>query len=155
MASFIARSLDYLVAADVLVAWDFGRASATQLQLTDTDAGEHDDFDRAAFTVEGDDGNAGWRIRYVDDAVQHGSGHSIDVEGDAVLEITLKGMSPPADAEEDLDVHLDGDRIVEIVDSGWYEGYHQIFVGTTDELRFGADRLFDDEQVVYLDVFDN
>ena len=156
MATMIARGLDYFVFEGYLIATSYAPATApSTLGITDVDTGEHDDYDRVTFTLEGDDALAGWNVRYVDGAVAHGSGHQVDVEGDAILEVTLTGMALPPDLEEDLwddeRIAVEGDGIVEIVNLSVYEGRQQIFIGTTGLNDFSVDRL-EDPQRVYIDV---
>jgi hypothetical protein len=156
MATFIARSLDFLVDEGYLIPVSFAEGTApASLGVTGVDTGVHDDVDRVTFTLEGDDRLAGWNVRYVDSAVAHGSGHSVDVDGDAILEVTLTGMALPPELDEDLwddgRIHVGGDGIVEIVDRSVYEGQQQIFIGTTGLHAFSVDRL-SDPQRVYIDV---
>jgi hypothetical protein len=151
MASFIARAMDYLVNAGVLVAMEFGQGTGTTHVLSDIDWGQRNGWERVTFTLEGDDGTAGWRIRYVDAAIQHGSGMELEVEGDAILQVILTGTAPP-DTGVDFDAYFGGDVIVEVVDGGWFEGRHLLFVGTTGLHDFGAAQL-DDPRGVFIDVF--
>ena len=156
MATMIARSLDYFVFEGFLEPVAFAPATApSTLGVTHVDTGVHDDADRVTFTLEGDDALAGWNVRYVDDAVAHGSGQPVEVEGDAILQVTLTGMALPPDLEEDLwddeRIAVDGNGIVEIVDLSVYEGQQQIFIGTTGINGFSVDRS-SDPQRIYIDV---
>lgn len=150
MASFIARAMDYLVNAGVLIAMEFGQGIATSYELADIDWGPRNGWERVTFTLENDEGTTGWRMRYVDAAIQDGSGIELDVEGDAIIEVILTGTAPP-DTDIDFDASFGGDVIVEVVDGGWYEGRHQLFVGTTGLHDFGAAQL-DDPRRVFMDV---
>jgi hypothetical protein len=156
MATMIARSLDYLVFEDHLqpIAFDRGTAGA-ELGITEVDVAAHDGFDRVTFTVEGADALAGWNVRYVDEAVAHGSGERVEVDGEAILQLNLTGMALPPDLDEDLwdgeRIAFAGDGIVEIVDRSVYEGQHLVFIGTTGLVDFSVDRL-DQPQRVYIDV---
>ncbi len=151
MASFIARAMDYLVNTGVLLPMEFGQGTATTYELTEIDWGRHEDFERVTFTLTNDEGTAGWRMRYVDAARQEGSGHELEVEGDAIIEVVLTGTAPP-DTTIDFDASFGGDAVVEVVDGGWFEGRHQLFLGTTGLHDFGAAQL-DAPRRVYLDVF--
>jgi hypothetical protein len=42
-------------------------------------------------------GMPGWNVRYVDSAVQDGSGDTLDVPGESVLEVSLSGVGYPFD----------------------------------------------------------
>ncbi len=156
MATMVARSLDYFVFEGLLEPVAFAPTTApSTLGITDVDTGVHEDFDRVTFTLEGDDALAGWNVRYVDEAVADGSGESVDVAGEAILEVTLTGMALPPDLEEDLwddeRIVADGEGIVEIVNFSVFEGEQQIFVGTTGINGFSVDRL-SDPQRVFVDV---
>lgn len=162
MATYIARSLDLLVEQHYLhpIAYRSGD-DAARLGLTDVEFGQHELHERITFTLEGDDRFAGWRVDYVDEAIAHGSGQEVEVEGDEILRVILTGMALPPDLDEDVQEHLwddsplvtEGALITEVVDVGVYEGQHLLFVGLSDRYAFGVDRL-DDPQRVYLDVFD-
>lgn len=156
MATMIARTLDYFVAGGHLqpVASDRG-TSGSSLEVTDITTSVHDDFDRVTFTVSGDEALAGWNVRYVDEAIAHGSGREVAVDGDAVLEVFLSGMALPEDPEDtptdDGRVAVGGEGIVEIVDNAVYERRHQFFVGTRGLVSFTVDRE-SDPQRIHLDV---
>lgn len=151
MAAFLARATDYLVSAGVLIPLQFAQGTATTHELTEIDWGRHDDFERVTFTLANDEGTAGWRMRYVDAAIQDGSGHELEVEGEAIIEVVLTGTAPP-DTTLELDASFGGEAIVQVVDGGWFEGRHQLFVGTTGYHDIEAAQL-DDPRRVYLDVF--
>jgi hypothetical protein len=153
MASFIARSLSYLLEVGPFVPMAYQEPTATSLYVTDAEVGEHDTSDRVTFTLEGDDGQVGWQIRYTDDPVAHGSGMAVDVEGDAVLEVILTGVTYSDDPDDTWadSITFDGDGIVEVESVGTYEGRYQVFIGTTGLNWFEADRLGDPERV-YIDV---
>ena len=165
MATILARALDYLVEEEAMYGVDgFPRTPPdAEFGLTDVDVTEQDDADQVAFQVEGDDGQIGWSVRYVEEAVQDGSGDPIDVEGDAILLVELIGSVPaglgglPPEIEDDLfdfdgeAIEGDGDAIVEVVNGGIFEARHRIFVGTTDTLPFTVDRG-SDPQVVTVEI---
>jgi hypothetical protein len=142
MASFVARSLDLFVEEGLLQPADVAAASpGAAVYIEEADTGQHDGFDRAAFHVTGE-GEPGWNARYVDDPIEQGSGHPVEVEGDAVIEIRMTGAAYPEPEDEHWteDLTVDGDGIVEVVHGPLFEGIHQIFVGTTDVNAFGLDR---------------
>lgn len=153
MATMIARTLDYLAAQGHLqpIAFASGTAAA-ELGLADVTTTAHDGADRVTFTLDGDDGLAGWRVGYVDDAIEHGSGHRIDVAGDAILEVTLTGMAFPPDLAEAPwaggRVAVGGPGVVEVVDRGVYEGQQQLFIGTTGRHPFAVARHLGPQAVV-------
>lgn len=155
MASLVARSLDHLTTEGALVPLSFGVADdGAQQVLTEVEAGEHDGFDRASITTAGDEASPGWEVRYTDEPVAAGSGQSVDVAGDAVLEVVMTGTAPPTEHDDPWDgetITIEGEGIVEVVDAGWFEGRHQVFVGTTGPNAFEVDRLTDRPGVL-LDV---
>lgn len=97
MASFLMRSLAVLYAddqiADVLgVATGprtgEGTASATSLPVyVGEDAAAHDGYDRVTFTF--DEARPGWRVEYVDQLEQQGSGDPVDLAGNTQLQLVL------------------------------------------------------------------
>lgn len=157
MAAFLARAMDYLAEQEVLVAMSYApRADGASATVTDVDAGSHDAHERVTFTLDGSN-DIGWRVRYVDEPTAQGSGNAVEVEGDAVLEVMLIGMALPPESDEEpwngAPLVVDGDQVVEVVDVNVYEGFHQIFIGTTGLHDFEVDRL-DDPQRVYVDVLE-
>ena len=150
MASFIARAMDYLVATGVLIPLQFAQGTATTYELIDVAVGQQNGAERVTFTLDGDEGTAGWRMAYVDAATQDGSGMQLDVAGDAIIEVVLTGTAPP-DLDLEFATGFGGDAIVEIVDGGWFEGRHQLFIGTTGLFDLDAAQL-DGPRRVYLDI---
>ncbi|WP_324277184.1 AMIN-like domain-containing (lipo)protein [Blastococcus brunescens] len=69
------------------------------MTLTDVSLGGHDGFDRIVFELAGE-GEAGWRVGYVDQPRAQGSGAPVPVPGAAALEITLTNVALPGDAPE-------------------------------------------------------
>ncbi|GGI03189.1 S-layer homology domain-containing protein [Egicoccus halophilus] len=152
MASFVARSLDFLVTDGWMMPIAYTPAEVSQGTVTQVALGAHATYDRAVFTIGDDDRHVGWLVRYVDEARQHGSGNLVEVAGDAVLEVVLIGVRYPTESEQEPwdgeTIGLTGDAIIEVVDSGVFEGRHQIFVGTTATTPFTVDRLAGPQRVV-------
>ncbi|MGH9265729.1 MAG: RICIN domain-containing protein, partial [Acidimicrobiales bacterium] len=67
--------------------------------VTDVRLGRHNGFDRIVFDIGGQ-GQAGWDIRYVDQARSAGSGQPVDVGGDAILQVNLSNIALPTDAPD-------------------------------------------------------
>lgn len=156
MATIVARSLAYLADEGFHVAPSIDlRVEGGGLGLTDVNVAAQAGFDRATFTLGAGEGTAGWRVQYVDEALQLGSGAPIAVAGDAVLRVLIEGVGWPPELGEDLwdggRVLFDGDAIVEVVDDGVFEGQHQLFIGTTGLHDFDVARLPGPERV-YVDV---
>ena len=156
MASFIGASLDYLVDVGQLVPISFAQPTdGARTGVTDAETGVQNGADRVTFTLEAGEGQAGWNVRYVEEAIAAGSGQTIEVDGDAILQVTLTGMALPPELDEDLwddgQINVQGEGIVEIIDQSVYEGRQQIFIGTTGLNDFSVERL-DDPRRIYLDV---
>lgn len=123
------------------------------LVVTDVRVGSHGSFDRLVFEIAGD-GQAGWHIGYVDDPRSQGSGNPVDIEGEAVLRVTLRDMAYPGDAPAEP---YDGPEritppasadLVEIVEDTLFEGHHDFFVGLDQERPYRVERLRDPQRIV-------
>lgn len=150
---------------DAVVAYDgereisrtsFGHGSGDTVSVTDVRI-EHrttpeGDFDRVVFDLTGD-GLPGWRAEYVDTAREQGSGHTVQVEGDATLRILLDHVQyPPTDERVENGTRFAGtDLVREVYASNVYEGRSLFFVGTTSEAPFELFTLEDPPRLV-LDV---
>ena len=170
MASFLARAMD-LVAAEGLFP-DFvepvsgvpstqpreGPPTPGLQAVTEVRDGSHIWFDRLVFDIEGE-GEVGWRMEYVDAAVDPGSGTPVEVAGDAILAVTLTGVALPPELPEDIAV-WDVDRldtpdlevVTEVVNSVTFEGRNTFFVGAEQLQPFAVERLVDPQRIV-IDVF--
>jgi hypothetical protein len=110
----------------------------TRLVVTDLRVGAHDGFDRVTFEIEGE-GAPGWRIGYDADPRQQGSGHAVDVGGDAALHVSLTRFAYPMDAPAELrdgPQRLEPSRtsaLVEVLDDSIYEGHHDFWLGIDDQ----------------------
>jgi hypothetical protein len=110
----------------------------TFLSVTDIRVGEHDDYDRIVFDLDGKGSGApGWRVEYVDQASDDGSGHAVQVDGEAILRVSLSGTAMPADSgveefSRDRIEPDDTEAVDEIVYRYWFEGYTTAFVGIDD-----------------------
>jgi hypothetical protein len=138
---------------------DTGEPSADGLvSVTDIRIGRHDGFDRVVFETDGT-GTPGWDVRYVDGAQSQGSGDPIEVEGGAVLQVTITGTGIPADtgveeyAGPDRLSSGDTEVVTEVVWDGTFEGQSQAAVGVAEETPFRVYLLEDPARVV-LEVAD-
>lgn len=134
---------------------DTGEGVGPQVVLSDVRVGDHESYERAVFEVGGG-GTAGWNARYVDQAVEQGSGRVVDVEGNAILEVSLTNMAYPTDSDVPFfePQVLDGfDTVTEVHVGSTFEGITQVFVGVTDRQPFRVFGLEDPSRVV-LDVVD-
>lgn len=115
--------------------------AGTLLSVTDVRAASHDTFDRVVFDLAGSgDGAPGWRVEYVDEALDDGSGLPVDVTGDAVLQVRISGTGIPADTGVEEyggdPVTLSGGAVQEVVYRFVFEGYTTAFVGVDEQRPF-------------------
>lgn len=68
-----------------------------KLTVVDIRTGRHEGFDRVVYELGGE-GTPGWRVGYVDEALQQGSGNEVPVAGDAVLQVLIDGSAYPFDS---------------------------------------------------------
>lgn len=134
---------------------DEGEPAGDVIGVQDVRTGVHDGFDRVVFDIAGD-GVAGWRVRYVDQPSQQGSGNPVELAGEAALEVVLFPSAFPPDApgmvyDGPERISVDGAAVTEVVDDKVFEGQHVFHVGVDRERPFRVFRL-DDPQRVVLDV---
>lgn len=111
--------------------------SGAQVTVVDVRVGTHDGYDRVVYEVGGD-GVPGYRVSYVDQAVQDGSGEPVVVAGDAVLDVWLTGTGIPADtghAEFGSDVGPREGTVVQVTRPLTFEGMTQSVIGVAGERR--------------------
>jgi hypothetical protein len=129
------------------------------LGVTDVRVGRHDGFDRVVLELDGR-GTPGWDVRYVESAVEQGRGQAIEVDGDAILQVTLTGTGYPEDTgvEEypgpDRIAAAASETVTEVVFDATFEGQTVTFVGVDGEAPFRVYLLEDPVRVV-LEVADD
>ena len=133
-------------------------AGETFLSVTNVRAAGHDGYDRVVFDLDGKgSGQPGWRVEYVDQATDDGSGHAVQVDGDAILRVSISGTATPMDSGVE---EFSGDRIEpadtesvdEIVYRYWFEGYTTAFLGIDDGERPFRVFLLENPTRVVVDV---
>ncbi|MCR5976709.1 hypothetical protein GDN83_02900 [Gordonia jinghuaiqii] len=108
-----------------------------RLTVTDIRTGVHPGFDRVVYELDGT-GSPGWRVSYVDDAVQMGSGFPVEVAGNAILEVEIGGSAYPFDTGVEPYDGPDpvraqpGGSVVEVRDALVFEGVTQSFIGVAE-----------------------
>lgn len=113
-----------------------GLASVTDIRI-----GRHEGFDRVVFETDGA-GTPGWRVEYVDRARSQGSGTEVDLDGAAVLQVTLTGVGYPFDTgvEEYAGPRRlaarDTEVVTEVVWDSTFEGQSVAFAGVTEKTPF-------------------
>ena len=124
------------------------------LSVTEVRVARHDGYDRVVFELDGrEPGQPGWTVQYVDDPRQDGSGNPVEVEGEAVLSVTITGTGYPMDTGVDevtSDPALPGDLQVvqDVVLGAVFEGQYEAFIGTSGKAPFRVFRLDDPARVV-------
>lgn len=127
------------------------------LSVTAVRVARQDGYDRVVFELDGRSaGEPGWRVEYVTDPTQQGSGDPVEVTGEAVLSVTITGTGYPMDTGEQevsQDPALPRDlQVVRDVQLGAvFEGQYEAFVGTSERVPFRVFRLGEPARVV-LDV---
>lgn len=130
----------------------------TFLSVTDVRVAAHDGYDRVVLDLDGTgSGRPGWRVEYVDQASDDGSGHAVEVDGDAILRVSVSGTAAPTDSgvEEFPGDRLEPDdteSVEEIVYRYWFEGYTTAFLGIDDGERPFRVFLLEDPVRVVIDV---
>lgn len=103
------------------------------LVLTDVRVGSHEGYDRIVLEFAGT-GVPGWSVKYVDEAVLDGSGRTVRLGGDSVLDIYASGTTYPAEGEAGYEgpqhfAPADGGDVDDVYVGGTFEGYTQVLAG--------------------------
>jgi len=123
------------------------------LTVTDVRVGRHDGFDRVVFELDGT-GTPGWRVEYVPEAVDDGSGNVYPLDGDGTLQVMISGSGYPTDTgvtEYSGPNPLRSDQtdeVEEVALRGVFEGSTQAFIGTDEVNPFRVYALTDPTRVV-------
>jgi hypothetical protein len=126
---------------------------AAMLTVTDVRVGTHEGYDRVVFDLGGS-GTPGWRVEYVDEAIDDGSGNPVAVDGEAILQVVISGTAMPADSGvEEYDGDTidpdDTEAVEQVVYRFWFEGYTTSFIGVEGERKpFRVFSLTDPARVV-------
>jgi hypothetical protein len=129
------------------------------LTLVDVRVGSHDGFDRVVFEVEGDS-TLGYNVTVDDEAIEHGSGREVDVAGDGVVTVSLRGMYLPPDRpagveafdDERVDAPAGVRTVTELINRHIFEGHHLWFIGTTEAQVPIRVARFEDPQRLVIDL---
>ncbi|KSW28277.1 hypothetical protein [Cellulomonas sp. B6] len=125
--------------------------------VTGVRTGEHDGYDRVVYQLEGGTGTPGYRVRYVERAVEDPSGAVREVDGDAVLQVTLVGTTYPTEGgpqEFSQDLRPDDGDVEHVVRPLTFEGMTDSFVGVDDGPRAFRVLVLADPVRVVVDVED-
>ena len=101
--------------------------------------GHHTGFDRVVWQFPGN-GRPTYRVHYVDEPTADGSGDTVDVAGDAYLEVMITTVGIPADGvprpRNASASSIAGTVVAQALPVyGGFEGYGQAFVGVRDRER--------------------
>ncbi|ADG74066.1 conserved hypothetical protein [Cellulomonas flavigena DSM 20109] len=126
--------------------------------VTEVRTGEHDGYDRVVYQLEGGQGVPGYRVGYVEQAVEDPSGEVRQVDGDAILQVWLVGTTYPTESgpqEHSQDLRpADGD-VEHVVRPLTFEGMTQSFVGVDDGPREFRVTVLGDPARVVVDLQDD
>lgn len=132
---------------------DTAQHTGGRLSPVDLRFGVHDGYDRVVLDLAGD-GLPGWHAEYVDVPRNQGRGDRADVEGEAHLELMVRGAQYPTEpgaepyrGPDTLTPAASG-VVVEVHKGVLYEGYQQLFVGVRSEQPFRVFRLAGPPRVV-------
>lgn len=109
-------------------------SAGAALTVTDIRIGRHDGFDRVEYLLDGT-GTPGWNVRYIDRAVQDGSGADLDIVGRSILEVRITGSAYPFDSGAapysgpDPATDPTAPAITGVYRTTVYEGVTQSFIG--------------------------
>jgi hypothetical protein len=126
---------------------------AQLLTVTGVRVAQHAGFDRVVFDLGGR-GSPGWDVAYVDGAVDDGSGERVDVDGESILSVRIRGTAMPMDSGVEeyggTNIDLGGtDAVEEVVYRFGFEGDTTAFIGVDDERApFRVFALEDPKRVV-------
>ncbi|RVW02740.1 AMIN-like domain-containing (lipo)protein [Rhodococcus xishaensis] len=124
------------------------------LAVTDMLVTSHDGFDRVIYELGGT-GTPGWRADIVETAVQQGSGHTITVNGQGILQVLIDGSSIPStigiepySGPNPLEVENPG-VVTEVQEAGVFEGTTQTLIGLSKpDVSFHVYSLSDPTRLV-------
>lgn len=118
--------------------------------------GEHEGYDRVVYELAGE-GLPGWRVGWVDQAVDDPSGEVVPVDGDAVLQVWITGTAYPHDSGHDefaQDLRPGDGDVEHVTRPLTFEGMTQSFVGVDDARRPFRVTLLQDPVRVVVDLQD-
>ncbi len=92
--------------------------------------GSHEGYDRVTFEFSGS-GTPSFQVQYTDDPRSQGSGDTVDVEGDAALQVTVTSVAIPDDPGPSMTTPDTAGTVFAQVEGIWggFEGYGETFLG--------------------------
>ncbi|GAA3703690.1 hypothetical protein GCM10022377_16730 [Zhihengliuella alba] len=128
-------------------------AEGDELLLEDARVGGHDGFDRIVFDHT-DGALPGYRVEYVEEPTEPGSGHPIEMAGSAYLAVHVTGLRPGMAGEEHGHAVLDkawtgdSDILLETVTTSVFEGASSYYVSLDEKRPFSVQMLEDGSRLV-------
>jgi hypothetical protein len=132
---------------------DWPSGGSGDLLPTGVRVGSHEGYERVVFDFEGT-GTPGWRVEYVDEAVQDPKGDVVDVDGDFTLQVIATGVRYPEGDDETGRVAQgsydaeDADLVEEVHVTGIFEGQNQAFIGLDEQAPFRVFTLTEPARLV-------
>lgn len=119
--------------------------SGEQLLVTDVRVARQAGFDRIVYELDGA-GTPGWRVGYVAETLDVGSGEPVAVQGEAYLSVALSNITGGGVTGTVSDVETE--VIVEVVLGGVFEGAFDGFIGLREQVPFRVYALDQPARVV-------
>lgn len=123
------------------------------LLLTDVRPGAHEGYDRVVFDHH-DTGLPGWHLEYVEEPTQPGSGHLIEMQGDAYLAVSVTGLRPGMAGEDQGHMILETDwaetdsAVRGTATTGVFEGAASCYISLDEPQEFDVFTLEDGSRLV-------
>ncbi|GAA4287346.1 AMIN-like domain-containing (lipo)protein [Georgenia daeguensis] len=132
---------------------DWPSGGSGDLLPTGVRVGSHEGYERVVLDFEGT-GTPGWRVEYVDEAVEDPKGDVVDVQGDVTLQVIATGVRYPEGDDETGRVAQgsydaeDADLVEEVRVTGMFEGQNQAFIGLDEKAPFRVFTLTEPARLV-------
>jgi hypothetical protein len=123
--------------------------------LTSIRTGQHACFDRVAFdfaNAAGSNGVGSFEVRYADQVVSDGTGDTVPLEGEADLQVLIRGLDQPATASSlnTVDRQVEWRALRDVKYGSHFEGIYVIGIGVSQELPFRVGRA--DDNTLFVDI---
>jgi hypothetical protein len=115
--------------------------------------GSHEGYDRVTFEFSGS-GTPSYQVQYTDDPRSQGSGDTVEVEGDAVLQVTVTSVAIPDDPGPSMTTPDTDGTVFAQAEGIWggFEGYGETFLGIEGGERPFKVTVLQDPMRVVVDV---
>ena len=115
--------------------------------------GNHEGYDRVTFEFSGS-GTPSYQVQYTDDPRSQGSGDPVDVEGDAILQVSITSVEVPGDPAPSMTTPDTDGTVFAQVEGIWggFEGYGETFLGINGGERPFHVQVLEDPMRLVVDV---